>query len=658
MLRHVLLHDKCLQKKVKLLIDNIFSPSGVLAQKMSSYEYRPEQRQMAQAVTRAFAQERSLIVEAGTGTGKTLAYLIPAVLSGKRVIISTGTKTLQEQLYFRDIPFIRGKLGFLFKASFMKGRGNYLCRRRFRLFSRQPMLKAFEEIAYYHSLKNWASRTKTGDRAELAELPEDLELWKEVCALSETCLGQGCEFFDRCYITRMRQEAAGSDVVIVNHHLFFADLAVRLKGYGEVLPRYEAVIFDEAHQLEEVATQYFGSAVSNFRCEELARDVRREVTASKLKNEALNRISSLISESQEHFFALFRGGESRYRLKEKHFKKSKEPGLKLMEGLTSITAHIGGMKEPAEGLRALSRRAEELKRELQAILDLSETRLVYWCEVRGRGVFLHASPIDVSPELQGQLYNQVKTIIFTSATVSAQGTFQFFKKRVGLVDIWEDVTEELMLDSSFDMQQQALLYLPPNLPDPNHPSFLQQAAEEIREILEKTQGRAFLLFTSIKNMEEAYRLLKGQLPFTCFLQGERPKSALIQAFKEDVNSVLFATASFWEGVDIQGEALSCVIVDRLPFSWPNEPLMEARLERIASSGGSPFWDYQVPSAIILLKQGLGRLIRTRQDHGLLAVLDPRLLSRSYGKAFMKSLPPCPVVHDREAIERFFTPLIR
>jgi ATP-dependent DNA helicase DinG len=608
---------------------------------------------MAQAVARAFDRERFLIVEAGTGTGKTLAYLIPAVLSGKKMVISTGTKTLQEQLFFRDIPFLREKLGLAFKASFMKGRGNYLCRRRFRLLSRQPMFKALEEITYFHSLKNWASRTLTGDRAELADLPEDLELWKEVGALSETCLGQGCEFFDRCFITRMRQEAAASDVVIVNHHLFFADLAVRLKGYGEVLPRYQAVIFDEAHQLEEVATQYLGSAVSNFRCEELSRDIRREATALKQKDETANKISSLIWESQEHFFALFHGGETRFRLKASHLKKREDSALRLLDGFTSLAAHVGGMKNPSEGMRALSRRAEELKREIQAILDLSEPRLVYWCEIKGRGVFLHASPIDISSELQEQLYHQVKTIVFTSATISAEGNFRFFKKRVGLLDALEDVTEELMLDSSFDMQQQALLYLPTNLPDPNHPSFLGQAVEKIRQILERTRGRAFLLFTSVKNMEEAYRLLKGQLPFTCFLQGERPKSALIQAFREDVHSVLFATASFWEGVDIQGEALSCVIVDRLPFSWPNEPIMEARLGKIASSGESPFWDYQVPSAIILLKQGLGRLIRTRQDHGLLAILDPRLLTRNYGKAFLKSLPACPVVHDQEKIRRFF-----
>ncbi len=634
------------------MIDKIFSPSGLLAQKLDSYEYRPEQRHMAQAVSKAFAQDQFLIVEAGTGTGKTLAYLIPAILSGEKVVVSTGTKTLQEQLFFRDIPFLQKKLGFLFKASYMKGRGNYLCQRRYRLFFRQPFFKSYEEISCHHILKNWASRTQTGDRAELVDLPEDLELWKEICSSSETCLGQGCEFFPRCFITRMRQEAAGSDVVIVNHHLFFADLAVRLKGYGEVLPRYEAVIFDEAHQLEEVATQYFGFSVSNFRCEELARDFHRQVTAAKLKDDSGNRISALILESQEQFFAFFRGRETRFRLRDDLLGKSRNSALKLMEGLIFIAAHVGGMKDPSEEWRTLGRRADELKGELQAILDRSEMRLVYWCEVRGRGVFLHASPVDVSAELQHHLYPQVKTVIFTSATLSAQGNFRFFRKRVGLDDSKEKI-DERMLDSSFDWQQQAILYLPTHLPDPNHPSFLRQASEEIRQVLEKTQGRAFLLFTSIKNMEEAYRSLKGQIPFTCFLQGERPKSALIQAFKEDLHSVLFATASFWEGVDIQGESLSCVIVDRLPFSWPNEPILEGRLSRIASTHGSPFWDYQVPSAIILLKQGLGRLIRTREDHGLLAILDSRLLTRNYGHAFWESLPACPVVHDREGIGRFF-----
>jgi len=639
-------------------MEKIFSPSGLLAQMLKPYEYRPQQERMAGAVNQAFRQERFLIVEAGTGTGKTLAYLVPAALNGKRVVISTGTKTLQEQLFFRDIPFIREKLGYPFKASFMKGRGNYLCRRRFKLFSRQPMLKALKEVDHFQNLKKWAGKTRTGDRAELEDLPEDLGLWKEINALSETCLGQGCEFFEHCFITRMRQEAAGSDLIIVNHHLLFADLAVRQRGYGEVLPRYEAVILDEAHQLEEVATQYFGTVVSNYRFEELARDIRREMTAAKKKDETLSKTSEGILDSQEQFFGFFRKKDTRYRLKEKELPEKGSPSAaKLMERLTLLSAHIGGMKEPSEGFRALSRRAEELRQQLQEVLGGSDPKRVYWCEVRGKGVFLHASPIDVSSELREQLYDRVKVAIFTSATISAQGSFRFFKERMGLEEPMAGGTEELILGSPFQMDRQALLYLPAGIPDPNQANFVGRAAVEIEKILKHTRGRAFLLFTSIKNMEEAYGLLRERLPYTCFLQGERPKSALIQAFKKDIHSVLFATASFWEGVDVQGEALSCVIVDRLPFSHPNEPIMEARLERIAASGGSPFWDYQVPSAIILLKQGLGRLIRTRQDRGLLAILDPRLLTKNYGKAFLESLPSWTVVRKEEAIEQFFSPLL-
>lgn len=636
-------------------VEEIFSPRGLLAQKLDAYEYRPEQKQMAEAVERAIKEEHFLIVEAGTGTGKTLAYLIPAIQSGKRIVISTGTKTLQEQLFFKDIPFIQQRLGLAFKAAFMKGRGNYLCQRRYKLFNAQPMFRALEEISYLPIIKNWVSRTKTGDRAELTELPEDVEIWKEICSTSETCLGQKCANYEYCFVTKMRQEAAAADIIIVNHHLFFADLALRQKGYGEVLPRYEAVIFDEAHQLEEVATQYFGIMVSNYRLEELARDVRREVMASGGKDTELLKLGEDLLEKQEKFFTCFRSAETKYRLTEKHFRgEVREKAQKILTTLAILHAHIEGMKEASEGLKAISRRAADLQGEIEGICAQEDERLVYWCEIRGRGVFLHASPIEIAGEMKEYFFPRVRTAVFTSATLSARGNFNFFKTRVGLTELEKDKLEELMLASSFDMSRQALLYLPRGLPDPKEADFVSQAAEEIYEILMQTKGRAFVLFTSIKNMEETYRLLRPRLPFTCFLQGERPKSALIQDFKEDVHSVLFATASFWEGVDVKGEALSCVIIDRLPFSWPNDPIMEARLERIASSGKSPFWEYQVPSAIILLKQGLGRLVRTRQDRGLLAILDPRLWTKNYGRAFLESLPPCPLAQERRDIAIFFS----
>ncbi len=636
-------------------MDRIFGPGGLLAQKLTNYEYRPEQGQMAAAAAEAFSRERFLIVEAGTGTGKTLAYLIPAILSGKRIIASTGTKTLQEQLFFKDLPFISKILGLPFRAAFMKGRNNYLCVRRLHLLSHQPLLKGLEEVTYFRELKRWSKKTTTGDRAELCNLPEDMSLWREVCASTETCMGQACEFFEDCFITRMKQEAAAASVVVVNHHLFFADLAVRMRGFGEVLPRYEAVIFDEAHQLEEVATQFLGFSLSNFRFEELARDIRREAAAAKLRDEVLFKISDNILAIQEKIFEPFRREEGRFRLRENQlgFKSTERAGA-LAEELTLLNAHIGGLKEPSEGLRAIARRAETLGSEFGKIFDLSESNFLHWGECRGRGIFLHASPIEISGDLQTQLYPRIKVAIFTSATISTGGNFEFFRARMGLQDSWARQLDEMILDSSFDMHEQAILYLPRSLPEPNHGSFIEAAAAEISKILMRTRGRAFLLFTSIRNMEDAYRLLKDRLPFTCYIQGERPKSVLIQEFKKDIQSVLFATASFWEGVDVQGEALSCVVVDRLPFSPPNEPVLEARLEKILATGGNPFWDYQVPSAIILLKQGLGRLIRTRQDRGVMAILDVRLITRAYGGTFLKSLPACPVVHSYEAIEEFFS----
>jgi ATP-dependent DNA helicase DinG len=636
-------------------MEGIFEPGGVLARNLKDYEYRPEQKQMSEAVNRAFEKERFLIVEAGTGTGKTLAYLIPAIMSGKKLAVSTGTKTLQEQLFFKDLPLIRETLGLSFKAAFMKGRNNYLCLRRFRLHSRQPFLKNLDEVVQLPELKKWSKKTLTGDRAELADLPEDLPLWREVCASAETCLGQGCEFFQDCFITRMRQAAAAADVVIVNHHLFFADLAVRLRGFGEVLPRYAGVVFDEAHQLEEVATQYLGFSLSNFRFEELARDIRRETGAAKLRDRTLPDLSDRLLDSQERFFGFFRREEGRYRLREEMFGSGgKEGAAKLLDSLTGVSAHVGGMTEPGEGLRALARRADTLKAEFEEIFDFSKSNFVPWGEAKGRGVFLHASPIEIAADMRRHLYPRLHGAVFTSATLSTGGTFDFFRDRLGLSEEWREQTEELVLDSSFDLREQALLYLPGNLPDPNQTSFIREAAEEIAEILARTSGRAFLLFTSLKNMEEAYRLLRDRLPYTCLIQGERPKTALLREFKENVPSVLFATSSFWEGVDVQGEALSCVIIDRLPFSVPREPILEARLEKIAEAGGVPFRDYQVPEAVILLKQGLGRLIRTRRDRGVMAILDNRLLTKSYGRIFLKSLPPFPIIQSREAIARFFS----
>ncbi|UCC66308.1 MAG: ATP-dependent DNA helicase [Deltaproteobacteria bacterium] len=625
-------------------MENILGRKGLLAEGLESYEYRPQQVEMAEAVWRALTQGGNLIVEAGPGTGKTFAYLIPALYSGHKVVVSTGTKNLQEQIFFKDIPLLKEFLPISFKAAYMKGRENYLCWRRFKLFERQPLFKVMEETSLFGELKRWASRTQTGDRSELEGIPEDFSTWGEICCSRDHCLGTNCPDYKRCFLTHMRQEAAEAQLIVVNHHLFFADLAVRDVG-GEVIPRYKRVIFDEAHQLEEVITNYFGLAVSNYRVEELARDVRRELTKGRKPTAGLQRAVDALLVKSADLFSLFQG-EEKYRLQEL------DPILlSLLSDIKKSLAalrEIMGKRRWREEIASLIHRAQELEGDIEFILSMGDPAYVYWCENRGRGVFLRASPIDVWPEVSKRLYPRVEAMVFTSATLSTQGGFDYFRERLGLGE-----AEELILPSPFDFQRQVVIYLPEGLPEPHSPTFPRSAATEIEAILEITKGRAFALFTSYKNMREVYSILRGRLPYRLLIQGEGPKHLLLEEFKGDVQSVLLATSSFWEGVDVPGEALSCVIIDKLPFDAPTEPVVQARIERIASQGGNPFYQYQIPAAIITLKQGLGRLIRSREDCGVLSILDTRLVTKGYGKIFLQSLPPAPVVQQREEIKRVF-----
>jgi ATP-dependent DNA helicase DinG len=625
-------------------IAEVLGPHGILAEGLDSYEYRPQQAEMAEAIWRALHEGGEVIVEAGPGTGKTFAYLIPAIYSGHTVVISTGTKNLQEQLFFKDIPLLREVLPIKFTVAYMKGRENYLCRRRFTIFNRQPLFKVLAEASFFKEVSAWASRTQTGDRSELGGIPDDFSAWAEICCSRDHCLGVECPDRKRCFLTRMRQEAAEAQIVVVNHHLFFADLAIR-DAAGEVIPRYKRVIFDEAHQLEEVITTYFGLAVSNYRLEELARDINRELAKGKRPSAGLMEAVDDFREKGAQLFTLFQR-EERYQLREM------DPLVfsllsAIKRGLSTLRAALA--KRPAsEEVAALIRRVQEFGGDLEFILSRGDAQYVYWCENRGRGVFLRASPIDCGPELGRRLYPRLETAVFTSATLSTQGGFDYFRERLGLTD-----AEELILPSPFDMQKQVVIYLPQGLPEPNSPAFPQAAAKEIEAILTITKGRAFVLFTSYKNMREVYGMLKGGLPYTILIQGEGPRHFLLEEFKQDVSSVLFATGSFWEGVDVPGEALSCVIIDKLPFDSPTDPVIQARIERIASQGGNPFYQYQVPAAIISLKQGLGRLIRSTGDYGVLSILDSRIKTKEYGKLFLQSLPPAPVVHKREEIKRIF-----
>lgn len=629
---------------------SILEPDGMLSKKLANYEFRPEQIKMSRAIDDAFKNDRLLIIEAGTGIGKTLAYLIPAILCDKKVVISTGTKNLQEQLYFKDIPLLKEIIPVSFNAVYMKGRNNYLCLRRFSQFKAQPYLRFDKDFSHYEEIKGWALTTTTGDRLELTNLPDDSPLWDDICSKSDLCLGQRCDTFDTCFITRMRQNAIAADIIIVNHHLFFADLSVKGTGYGEIIPRYDAVIFDEAHQLEDVATNYFGIMVSNYRFEELIRDILKELKSAKINDKGIIQTLDSLVEKQERFFSNFKKDRLKYRLKAEILKNDvlRQFG-EITNGLELISARLNNLEYKTEEIRACGRRASEIKDQLAFIIGMENPIYVYWCENKGKGVFLHASPIDVSRELDNRLFNEVKSIIFTSATISTNKGFDYFKKRLGLN---RDVNE-LPLSTHFDYQKQAILYLPRNMPYPNTSGFVEAISEEIEKILSITSGRAFVLFTSHKNMKAVYKRLKNRLGFPALLQGEKAKSYLLKEFKRDINSILFATHSFWEGVDVQGEALSCVVIDKLPFDSPSEPIVEARIEDISRDGGNPFFEYQLPSAIITLKQGIGRLIRNRKDRGVLSILDVRILTREYGKMFINSLPNCPITNNLKDIEKFF-----
>ncbi|MBI3261875.1 MAG: ATP-dependent DNA helicase [Acidobacteria bacterium] len=636
---------------------------------------------MAAAAADAFERGGVLIAEAGTGTGKTLAYLVPAILSRRRVLVSTGTKNLQEQIFFKDIPVLRKALGVPFTATYMKGRANYLCRHRFDMFKSDSSIGAPAERVFLPILERWAARTETGDRAELEELPEDLSFWSDISASSEQCLGSECPQYQECFVTRMRQAATECDIVVVNHHLLCADAAVRQSAFGEVIPACGSMVLDEAHQLEDVVTQYFGLSVSNYRLDELVRDGLRLVstqppTGSRRRggwrahteppvDDTGGRVKAALDhvclEAQAFFAALMefrdtaQGGspraqasDDRVRLQPSALKPYSAHADRVLLALDGLETSIVLVKDAPEDALAVARRAHELADELRFLMAASDPGYVYFLEARGRGLFLRAAPIDVSDIVRDVLLKQKHGVVLTSATLSVNGSFDYFKSRLGLHD-----AVELRFASEFDYERQAILYLPRRMPDPRSPMFPEAAIREIVEILRRTSGRAFVLFTSYAMLRTSAGHLSAVLPYPIFVQGEAPRSTLLGQFRSTPNAVLLATASFWQGVDVAGEALSCVIVDKLPFVSPADPITAARIDAIQARGGSPFQEYQLPVAILSLQQGLGRLIRHRQDRGVLAVLDPRLRTKAYGRQFLDSLPPAPVTMELSAVERFF-----
>jgi ATP-dependent DNA helicase DinG len=703
-------HEEITEHKLPSLYD-FFHPGGLLAKSSLAFEHRPGQYEMARTIEQCFADRRHLIAEAGTGTGKTLAYLLPALRRAReykqRIIISTGTKNLQEQLYFKDIPFLESILGPL-RVCYMKGRSNYICKQKLYALRDNPLLNGLDEISQFQEILQWEKHTITGDRAEIAGLPESSALFHKLDARSEVCLGQSCPNWEQCYITSMRRKALESDIVIVNHHLFFADLSIKQQAAGApdagILPEAAAVIFDEAHELEDVASQYFGIALSNARFDELARDTDSMLRAKGVSTSAIESATNSIRERSKLFFASLPAGPSHLGRLEftdrQDFLEARGDAYiaasNALQRLESELEHLRDVDE-ATGLR---KRAADIRHHMKFLLESTDPNTVFWIERRAtsnlrnaaramrptsanptndfssrpeaqrngdvaeRPAFgaapmqafsthLQATPIDVSTLMAETLFANYPSVILTSATLTvadseSKPSFAHLIKRLGV-----PFPKELVVPSHFNYATQALLYLPNSIPEPKHPDFLAQAAEKTRRVLEITRGRAFCLFTSYAQMREMHERLLPQLPYPLLMQGSAPRHVLLQQFRETPNAVLFGTSSFWQGIDVQGEQLSCVIIDKLPFAVPSDPIMKARTDAIAAAGGNAFNDLQVPQAVIALKQGFGRLIRSLTDRGVLMLLDPRIRTTRYGKTFLESLPPYRRTDDITEVEKFF-----
>lgn len=649
-------------------MEEFFSQHGRLGDIINGYQARDGQLQMSLAVQKILAtpdlleeeSPRVLVVEAETGIGKTLAYLLPAILSAKRIVISTATRNLQDQILQKEIPLIEEMFGAKVSAVCVKGRQNYLCLYKWyqhRSTAQLSLIEKTEETEIDH----WINSTETGDRAELGWLADNAPLWHKISSHSDQCLGNDCPEQGNCFVTRLRKSAGNAKILIVNHHLFFSDLSLRKGGYGEILPRYEAVVFDEAHHLENTASTFFGKSFSHYQLLDLLSDVERLVEADlpsdrhkKLKSRILG-----LRKRLEDFVAFIPKKRGRYPLKDLVADVGDDAWrteIELLEtGISDLASLVEENKAYGEGWHVLYRRATELSDTLLSVaLSLGgekNANYIHWYDRKDKSVVISATPVSVAHELGEFLYSTVQCTIMTSATLSISEKFDYLAERLGL----PPDTTFLRFSSPFDYATRTLCYVPEqSFPETTHPSYTEKSCQRVLDILQLSRGRALVLFTSLQAMHTMADWLEDKIEYPLFVQGSQSKQLLLQKFKEQTDSVLLAVASFWEGIDVTGESLSCVIIDKLPFEVPSDPVIQARMEKVASDGGNPFMDFQVPRSVLTLRQGVGRLMRSATDSGLIVILDVRLFTKFYGKRFLKSLPPSPLTRSLSDVEKFFS----
>lgn len=626
---------------------DILGPDGPLARHISRFTTRPSQQDMAEHIEHVLADGGVFIAESGTGTGKTFAYLIPALLSGKKVVISTGTKHLQDQIYRGDLPLVREILSVPVTTALLKGRANYLCLHRLQNGEFDQRMDR-ESADYLETVRQWSHRTRTGDISEATDVPEDASIWSQVTSTTDNCLGSNCPSFDDCYVRKARKAALEADILVVNHHLFFADLVLKDEGFGRLLPGVDAVIFDEAHQMPEIASIFFGQSVSRNQLENLCRDALAEELREQSGVDGLRPAIERLNKATADFRLTFARDANRGAWEQLN-NNDRQAGLEAMfDAMSVLSECLAVAAEHGEGLNNCFRRSLEVMDRLDTFKDGGSSDSVRWLETTPRGFTLYTTPLDVSRPFHERAALDEHSWVFTSATLAINGSFEHFQRQFGL-----DEAETMQWPSPFDFQNKTLMYLPQGLPQPNDPTYTHKVVEAAVPVLESSQGRAFMLFTSFRALNMAAEILPAKIDYPLLVQGSAPKRELLQRFREHGNAVLLGTSSFWEGVDVKGEALSCVIIDKLPFAAPDDPVLQARGRALEAQGRNAFMEYQLPQSVIALKQGAGRLIRDESDSGVLMLCDPRLLGKGYGKIFLASLPPMPKTRELQDVKHFF-----